>query len=188
MTTPWPVEVELDGGITLRAPDPIDASSIAEAVNTSLPHLARFLDWANEPTTVDSQAVRLAVGREAFDAGGDATYTIFAGDDEVVGMVGLHRRLGPGAIEVGYWLRASHEGRGIMTAAVRAAVGLAFEVDGAARVVIHCHPDNVRSAAIPERLGFTLREVDPRPRMVWELVPVGAPGRRTIPRWPSPRS
>ena len=173
MTTAWPVEVELvvdglDARVVLRAPDPVDASSIAEAVNSSRRHLARFLDWANEPTTVDFQAVRLAIAREALDAGGDATYTVFAGD-EVVGAVGLHRRLGARALEVGYWLRASHEGRGIMTAAVRALVGLAFEVDGAERVVIHCHPDNLRSAAIPRRLGFTLREVDDRPRMVWEL-------------------
>ena len=172
MTTSWPVEVSagVEGGpdVVLRALDPIDAGPTVEAVNSSLPHLSRFLDWANEPTTVDAQAVRMAIGREAFDAGGDAVYTIFC-DDEVAGGIGLHRRLGAGALEIGYWLRATHEGRGIVTAAVRALVGVAFDVDGAERVVIHCHPDNVRSAAIPERLGFTLLGVDERPRMVWEL-------------------
>ena len=174
MTTVWPVEVELADGIVLRAPDPIDASSTAAAVNASLPHLERFLDWAKEPTTIDFQAVRLAIAREAFDAGGDATYTVFAGD-EVVGAVGLHRRLGAGALEVGYWLRASREGQGIMTAAVRAMVEIAFDVDGAERVVIHCHPDNARSAAIPQRLGFTMLGVDDRPRMIWELRADAAP-------------
>ena len=173
MTTVWPVELDV-GEVVLRAPDPIDASAIADAVNSSLPHLARFLDWAWEPTTVDVQAVRLAIARAAFDAGGDAIYTLFVAD-EVVGAVGLHRRLGAGALEVGYWLRASHEGRGIMTAAVRTVVALAFEVDGAERVVIHCHPDNVRSAAVPRRLGFTLLGVDGRPRMVWELRHDAAP-------------
>ena len=181
MTTVWPIEVEVEvevdaasSGVVLRAPDPIDASSIAAAVNSSLPHLARFLEWADEPATVDGQAVRQAIAREAFDAGGDAMYTVFEGD-EVVGAVGLHRRLGPDALEIGYWLRARAEGRGIMTAAVRAVVGLAFDVAGADRVVIHCHPDNVRSAAIPERLGFTLLGVDERPRMVWELRRPAAP-------------
>lgn len=170
MTTSWPVEVDAGGGVVLRAPDPIDASSISEVINASLPHLARFLDWAHEPATVDAQAVRQAIARAAFDAGGDAMYTVFEGDD-VVGAVGLHRRIGAGALEIGYWLRASDEGRGIMTAAVRALVPLAFELDGAERVVIHCHPDNVRSAAIPQRLGFTLLGIDDRPRMVWELRP-----------------
>ena len=174
MTTSWPLEVELADGIVLRAPDPVDAAGIADAINTSLPHLARFLDWATEPATVDAQAVRQAIAREAFLAGGDAMYTVFQGD-EVVGAVGLHRRLGAGALEVGYWLRVSCEGRGIMTAAVRAVVQLAFTVDGAERVVIHCHPDNVRSAAIPERLGFTLLAIDDRPRMVWDLRRDAAP-------------
>ena len=174
--TVWPIEVEVDigAGLVLRAPDAIDAAAIAEAINTSLPHLARFLEWATEPATVDGQAVRQAIAREAFDAGGDAMYTIFEGD-EVVGAIGLHRRLGPDALEIGYWLRADAEGRGIMTAAVRRATRLAFDVDGAERVVIRCHPDNVRSAAIPERLGFTLVEVDDVPRMVWELRRGDAP-------------
>lgn len=179
MTTAWPVEVDVevegvDVDVVLRAPDPIDAGGLTAAVNGSLEHLARFLDWANEPATVGATAVRLAIGREAFDAGGDATYSVFVGD-EVVGAVGLHRRAGPGALEVGYWLRHDLEGRGLMTACVRRALGLAFDVDGAERVVIHCHPDNVRSAAIPRRLGFTLVEIDERPRMVWQLRRDDAP-------------
>ena len=170
MTT-WPVEVAVggvDADVRLRAPDPIDAAGIADAMNSSLAHLGRFLEWADQPATVDAQAVRQAIAREAFDAGGDAMYTIFEGD-EVVGAIGLHRRLGPGALEIGYWLREDAEGRGIMTAAVTGALRLAFEVDGAERVVIRCHPDNARSAAIPARLGFGLVEIDDRPRMVWEL-------------------
>ena len=121
--TGWPVEVEAGDGVVLRAPDPIDATGITDAVNSSLPHLSRFLDWAREPATVDAQAVRQAIAREAFDAGGDAMYTIFVGD-EVVGAVGLHRRLGPDALEIGYWLRADQEGRGIMTAAVIASASI----------------------------------------------------------------
>ena len=166
--TVWPVEIDVSDDVVLRAPDPIDAAAIADAINSSLPHLARFLDWATEPATVDGLAVRQAIGREVFDAGGDATYSVFEGD-RVVGAVGLHRRLGPGALEVGYWLRADAEGRGIMTAAVGQVVRVAFEVDTAERIVIHCHPDNTRSAAVAERLGFRLLRIDERPRMVWEL-------------------
>jgi RimJ/RimL family protein N-acetyltransferase len=173
--TVWPIEVAVEGtDVVLRAPDAIDAAAIAGAINASLPHLARFLDWATEPATVDAQAVRQAIAREAFDAGGDAMYTVFEGD-EVVGAVGLHRRLGPGALEIGYWLRADAEGRGIMTAAVRCAARLGFDVDGAQRVVIHCHPDNSRSAAVARRAGFTLIGVDERPRMMWELRRDDAP-------------
>ena len=173
----WPVEIAVEGfeGVVLRAPDPIDAAAIVDVVERSRAHLSRFLEWAAEPTTVDAQAVRLAVARAAFDAGGDGAYTLFEGD-EVIGAVGVHRRAGPGALEVGYWLAAGAQWRGVMTGAVRAAIGVAFAVDDAERIVIHCHPDNVRSAAIPRRLGFTLVEIDDRPRMVWELRRPSAAG------------
>lgn len=164
--TSWPLEVDACDGILLRAPDPIDAEAVTAAVNGSLDHLRRFLDWAEKPTSVDVQAVRLAVAAEAFAAGGDATYAIFVGD-HLVGSIGLHRRLGPDALEIGYWLRADHEGLGIVTACVRSLLPVAFDRDGAERVVIRCHPDNTRSAAVPRRLGFRLIAHDPR--LEWEL-------------------
>jgi RimJ/RimL family protein N-acetyltransferase len=58
--------------------------------------------------------------------------------------------------EIGYWLRPSAVGRGLMTEAVRLLCGLAFETLGANRVFIRCDARNERSAAIARRLGFVL--------------------------------
>ncbi len=151
----WPAEIEVAGGVVLRAPDPIDAEAIADAINQSLDHLRGFMVWASQPATVEQQATRLALAAEDFSAAGDAHYTMFFGD-EVIGGLGLHRRQGAGVLEVGYWLRADHEGRGTMTSAVRAVLPVAFDVDGAARVMIRCDKANSRSAAIAQRLGFVL--------------------------------
>lgn len=142
-------------GVVLRAPDPVDAEAVTEAANSSLDHLRPFMEWAAEPATVDRQAVRLALAREDFAAGGDAHYTIFEGD-EVSGGVGLHRRQGPDAIEIGYWVRADRQGRGIITASVSALLPVAFGAEGIERVVIRCDEANTRSATIPQRLGFGL--------------------------------
>src|SRR3712207_7331296 len=49
--------------------------------------------------------------------------------------------------------RASAEGRGFMTEAVRLACRLAFEELGAQRLAVWCDALNERSAAIPRRLG-----------------------------------
>lgn len=178
--TDWPTSIDVGDGLVLRAPDPIDAEAMVDAINASLDHLRPFMAWATAPTAVDQQALRLAVSREAFDVGGDAAYTIFDGA-EVAGGMGLHRRGGPRDLEIGYWVRAGFEGRGIVTRSARALTAMALRC--ADRVVIRCDAANVRSAAVPERLGFTLvrvDEVEPAApantgrMLVWELRDIDA--------------
>ena len=174
--TDWPTSIDVGNGLVLRAPDPIDAEAVTDAINSSLDHLRPFMAWATGAMAVDQQAVRLAISREAFDVGGDAAYTIFDGT-EVVGGMGLHRRGGPSDLEIGYWVRSGCEGRGIITQCARTLTALAFDgpID---RVVIRCDAANVRSAAVAERIGFTLSHVEEAEpaapantgrMMVWEL-------------------
>ena len=58
------------------------------------------------------------------------------------------------AAEIGYWVRVPFEGRGLITRASREFTRLAFEHVGVNRVVIRAGVENVRSRAVPERLGF----------------------------------
>jgi ribosomal-protein-serine acetyltransferase len=64
---------------------------------------------------------------------------------------------------IGYYLAASHQGRGLVTRACRVLLDYAFNELGLNRVDILCAPGNLKSRAIPERLGFKeegrLREV-----------------------------
>jgi ribosomal-protein-serine acetyltransferase len=55
---------------------------------------------------------------------------------------------------LGYWLAAPHQGRGLITDAVRAMVTLLFREWKLHRVEIHVATGNLRSAAIPRRLSF----------------------------------
>lgn len=64
---------------------------------------------------------------------------------------------------LGYYLAATHQGRGLVTEACRILLDYAFSELQLHRVDILCASGNLRSRAIPERLGFTnegtLREV-----------------------------
>jgi ribosomal-protein-serine acetyltransferase len=58
-------------------------------------------------------------------------------------------------VEIGYWIDAGMQGRGIVTKACRTLVTYAFEQYNLNKVEIHCATGNTRSRAVPERLGFT---------------------------------
>jgi ribosomal-protein-serine acetyltransferase len=58
-------------------------------------------------------------------------------------------------ISIGYWLDEKYVGKGIMTKACIEFINYAFDVYKLNRVEIRCAEDNLKSRAIPERLGFT---------------------------------
>ena len=121
-----------------------------------------------------------------WEAGGDLVVGIFM-DGEVVGGSGLHRRRGPGVLEIGYWVHVDHVGKGIATETSAMLTTAAFTVPGIERVEIHHDKANVASAGIPRRLGFTLAEetIDAvtSPGEVgidceWRITPSGVAGER----------
>jgi RimJ/RimL family protein N-acetyltransferase len=146
--------------LVIRCWVPEDAVQLRDAIDGSLVHLREWMPWAaDEPRPLDETRGRLAVYAERFRAGEDFTYGIFTGDEvEVVGGCGLHPRIGPGGLEIGYWIRRSRLGRGLATEMARALTDAAFDVPGVERVQIHCDPENRRSANIPRKLGFPLVE------------------------------
>jgi RimJ/RimL family protein N-acetyltransferase len=127
------------------------------------------MPWANPgAATVEAQATRIAEVEAGWERGTDFVYLLVTGEEDppgdngVLGMIGSHRRLGPGAIEIGYWTHVAHGGRGYMTAAARAMTQAAEALDNVKRVEIHTDEANVRSAAIPPKLGYRLDRVDTR--------------------------
>lgn len=167
----------------IRCWNPSDAVLLKEAIDSSLDHLRPWMPWAEqEPTEVEAKVeLLLRSFRGRFDLGQDFTYGIFDPDEKrVLGGTGLHTRIGQGALGIGYWIRADCINRGLATEVAAALTRVAFEVNQVNRVEIHCDPSNVRSAAVPRKLGFTheatLRQRVPgrggelRDEMIWALL------------------
>lgn len=72
----------------------------------------------------------------------------------LLGGARLHRYPGPGALEVGYWVRSSQVRQGIAACAAGALTRHAFEHHRVKRVEIWCDPSNVPSARVALALGF----------------------------------
>jgi ribosomal-protein-serine acetyltransferase len=145
--------IELTDDCHMRPLAEDDAPRLQELIERNRDRLASWFDWAAGQDLAETQAFLRGAEQEA-----DRGETFQAGvvrDGEIVGLAGfvaVDRRLG--LTRIGYWLDREHEGRGTMTAAVRALVDLAFGEWGLNRVEIRAAAGNRRSRAIPERLGF----------------------------------
>jgi RimJ/RimL family protein N-acetyltransferase len=142
--------------LTLRCWEPGDAPLLKDAVDTSLDHLRPWMPWAaEEPKPVEEKADLLRTFRGRFDLDEDFVYGIFAPDEqEVIGGSGLHTRVGPRALEIGYWIRASRTGNGYAREATAALAKAAFRVCAVDRVEIRIDPANDASLRVPRALGF----------------------------------
>ena len=74
------------------------------------------------------------------------------------------------AAEFGYWIDSDHEGKGIVTRCIRVLMEHAIDHMAIERFVIGCALTNQRSRAVPERLGYQLRETIPNGEVVGEFT------------------
>jgi RimJ/RimL family protein N-acetyltransferase len=132
-----------------------DAEVLAAAVAANIEHLRSWMPWiASEPLDLAARTGLIRTwDRERRDGGG-VVYGMFR-DGELVGGTGFHRRIGPAGLEIGYWTHRDHLRRGYATEAAEALTTAAFGVPGIERVEIHHDRNNVASAGVPARLGFS---------------------------------
>ena len=146
------------GELVLKRWEPAWATEAAAAVQESLPELKPFLPWAKDGYSPDEGRGFIEMSVDSWAAGTEFNYAVFTTVGEIAGSIGMMTRLGPGTLEIGYWMRTRFAGRGHMTAAVRALTRVALTLPGVQRVVIRFDEANKASAAVAAKAGFV--EVD----------------------------
>ncbi|HZS31388.1 MAG TPA: GNAT family N-acetyltransferase [Gaiellaceae bacterium] len=127
--------IATDGVVTLRAPEPGDAQRLAAARDDE------FRRW-------------LGPGSEE-----PAPFACVWVDDELAGWIDFdrdpeHDWLGPGEVNVGYFLFAPKRGKGYASRAVELLLEhLARHTEHTAATLL-IDPENLRSLALARRLGF----------------------------------
>lgn len=154
ITPPYRIETDR---LVIRCWHPEDVWKMEAAVKSSLENLRPWMPWVQfEPKTIDERIDLIRGFRAQFDLGNDFTYGVFNRDESrMIGGTGLHTRRGPLAFEIGYWTVTDLQGQGIATevATVMTRIGLGYLKRD--RIEIRCEPENLGSAAIPKKLGFT---------------------------------
>lgn len=180
--TPLPLPPRLETErLLLRPWELADAAQLEEALGESVDHLLPWIPWATREAPSRKQTEGLLAGWIAQRVDGDNfMYAVFDRETgTLVGGIGLYARVGPDALEVGYWIRQSAAGRGLATEATRALTGVGLGVPGIRRLEIHTDPRNLASRRVPEKLGYTLTIIrrgeyglgggEPRDTAIYEL-------------------
>jgi ribosomal-protein-serine acetyltransferase len=144
----------LGEGAELRSLEPWNAAEFIASIERDRAHLAPWLPWSGIKDEESARAMLQNYADQQAQDGG-RIYGIWL-DGELSGGV-LFRvfSVAAGDCEVGVWLAAEAEGRGLVTRAVRHMIDWAFHARGIARVEWQTSPANERSIAVARRLGMT---------------------------------
>ena len=158
------LKLRVSESLELRQISEDDACELTRLIDVNRGYLKEWLPWLDKNTHIEDTA--RFIGRSLEQASDDNGLTFgivsngsLAGVIAEVYLDSVNRRT-----ELGYWLDASSQKRGIVTRAAARLTDYAFDEQECHRVVIHCAVGNLKSRAIPERLGFVqegiLREAE----------------------------
>ena len=154
-----PPEILTNDPAVLRRWRVADVDVLDRIVVESLEHLLPWMPWAAVHSR-QSALEHLVRTQDDWASGEAYNYAITVGG-EPVGACSLMRRIGPGGMEIGYWIHPGWTGRGLVTRAATALVGAAFALPDVTRVEIHHDEANKASGAVPQRLGFAVVSREP---------------------------
>lgn len=151
--------IDVDKMIRLKQLSLLDGEPLFALTEQNREHLRQWLNWMDKVTAVSDTRSFI---RGALADAEDGVGFVF-GIWHERGLVGAadvnisQDNIGENrTAAIGYWLDRDHQGRGIMTRCVKALVRYGFEELGLHRIEVRAATGNVRSRAIPERLGFKL--------------------------------
>jgi ribosomal-protein-alanine N-acetyltransferase len=144
--------------LLIRHTKPGDGPEINRAIRDSFNDLTKWMPWAEKMPTPEDSEMFARQSYAKWHLREDFTLPIFDCSGKTqFGGTGLHRmNWSIPCFEIGYWVRSTETGKGYITEAVNAVTRYAFQILHAKRIEIRCDADNIKSAKIPERLGYQL--------------------------------
>jgi ribosomal-protein-serine acetyltransferase len=148
-------QLPVDGALVLVLAEERHATAVTELIVRNQQRLARWEPWAEQPATVDGTRAFIRAALEDFLRGRQIS-TIIALDHgrRFIGRCGLRINPFSATADLGYWIDADYERKGLAARASRALVAAAIAELALRRIELRTSVDNVRSRALAERLGF----------------------------------
>lgn len=148
------VKISVEDDLTLKNLELRESEEMMLLVDANRPYLREWLPWLDLTRNIDEMIVFVesAIRQQSSGVGFQAGIWYC---NQLVGIIGYHHlEWANRSTCIGYWLAEGHQRKGIMTKACRSLVDYAFDELRLNRVEIRCAVGNIKSRAIPERLGF----------------------------------
>lgn len=146
--------IVIDEHTRLEETAPEHAAGLLDAVNANRDHLSAFLPWVGAMQTVQDFERYIQQCRQKTAEKLEQSFVIVV-NGVIAGRIGIHH-IQPanqcGAI--GYWLTREAGGKGVMLNCCRKIVEYGFSVLQLHRIEIKAATHNIKSQAIPQKLGF----------------------------------
>jgi ribosomal-protein-serine acetyltransferase len=132
-----------------------DAEELFALIDCNRAHLRQWLPWVDYEVSTEDSREFIEQSLDQYERNKGFQLGIYY-RGRLAGVIGMHSVNWPNKkVEIGYWQGEQFQGRGLMTSACRTLIDYAFDRLQLNRVEILCATGNVRSCAIPQRLGFT---------------------------------
>ncbi len=147
--------------LLIKSPMWGDGKAVNTAIRESIEELRPWMPWAKDTPTVEESEANIRTARLRYLERSDLRMHLFhKKTGEFVGSSGLHRiDWETRKFEIGYWIRTSMSGKGLMTEAVEGITNFAANNLEANRIEIRCDSRNTPSMRVAKRLGFTLEGI-----------------------------
>jgi ribosomal-protein-alanine N-acetyltransferase len=139
--------------LTLRVPRPEDAPGLLALAGD--PEVTQWFSWGPY-TSIEEPLAWIAAQEAGREAGTQLDFVIHHREHGPIGVTGLAElSVRDRRAMVGTWLGRAHWGTGANAESKALIAHLAFAICGLERLGAYSNPENARSAAALERVGFT---------------------------------
>jgi RimJ/RimL family protein N-acetyltransferase len=144
--------------LTIMSPAPHMGPAVYDAVMETQPQLREWLAWALGDPTPEGYEKIMTEAHEKFISGKDFMMLAFDANGKFVIGTGIHaiNNFDTAIAHIGYWCRASEQGKGYVTEVANALTRYALLEMKLKKISIHAAVENTTSIAVAERLGFPL--------------------------------
>jgi len=130
------------------------AEELFDLININREYLREWLPWLDNNRYLQNTIDFIKVCQRQYECNETQQYVVFY-KGELCGVVGFHKidwlnR----STSIGYWIGECYQGKGLITKACSTILDYSFGRMGLNRIEIRCATENLKSRAIPERLGF----------------------------------